>query len=110
MAQRIITQLIDDVDGQEAAETVSFSLDGIAYEIDLSETHAEALRNALAPFMENGRKVSTKSARARSGGSPRATGKPAAKEVRTWAIENGYEVPERGRLPRQVMQAFEAEH
>ena len=41
--------LQDDIDGSEPAQTVNFALDGKTYEIDLSEQHAAALRDALAP-------------------------------------------------------------
>lgn len=40
MAQRVLTQLVDDIDGTELedgqGETVTFALDGSNYEIDLS--------------------------------------------------------------------------
>ena len=51
MAQITQVKLVDDLDGGEAAESVAFSLDGKAYEIDLSEKHAAALRDAFAPFI-----------------------------------------------------------
>ena len=44
MAQRVEVTLIDDIDQSKAAETVTFALDGISYEIDLSDKHAEAAR------------------------------------------------------------------
>ena len=57
MAQRVQVLLIDDLDGSEGAETVSFSLDGVSYEIDLSEKNATKLRNDFATWVGNGRKV-----------------------------------------------------
>ena len=53
MAQITEVKLLDDLDGGEAAESVSFSLDGKSYEIDLSEKHAAALRDAFAPFVSS---------------------------------------------------------
>jgi hypothetical protein len=55
MAQTIVVRLIDDIDGGEADETVSFALDGRSYEIELSKKNASVLRKLLEPYMENGR-------------------------------------------------------
>lgn len=94
-------------------ETVLFSLDGVAYEIDLSEDHASELRDALTRFIAGGRAVS--SARAASGqaGSRRPrrrSGQEDYGQVRAWAKENGYQVSERGRVPATVLEAFRAAH
>ena len=51
MAKRVVEILTDDLDGGEATETVSFALDGKAYEIDLGEENAAKLRGALEPFV-----------------------------------------------------------
>ena len=40
MAKRVQVVLEDDVDGSPADETVSFGLDGVSYEIDLSAANA----------------------------------------------------------------------
>jgi hypothetical protein len=58
MAQTVVVQLTDDIDGGEADETISFSLSGRTYEIDLSMKNAERLRDAFAPFIEKARKTS----------------------------------------------------
>jgi hypothetical protein len=55
VAQTIVIQLIDDLDGSHADETVTFSVDGKAYEIELSKKNALALRKALAPYIEKAR-------------------------------------------------------
>jgi hypothetical protein len=57
MAQTVIVQLTDDIDGGEADETISFSLNGKSYEIDLSTKNAERLRETFAPFIEKARKA-----------------------------------------------------
>src|SRR4051794_30250922 len=57
MAQITEVRLLDDLDGGEAAESVAFSLDGKSYEIDLSEKHAAALRDAFAPFVSSARRA-----------------------------------------------------
>ena len=35
---------------------------------------------------------------------------PSAREIRDWARSNGYKVPDRGRIPADVREAFEAAH
>ncbi len=57
MSQKVVVELIDDLDGGKAEETVTFGLDGRAYNIDLSGKNARALRKALAPFVGSARKV-----------------------------------------------------
>ena len=44
MAQKTQIILVDDIDGSEATQTVTFALDGVNYEIDLNDDHAAALR------------------------------------------------------------------
>ena len=67
MAQRVVVTLSDDIDGGQAEETVSFGLDGKAYEIDLNAANAKKLRGLLEPYVEAGRK------RSRSGKAYRRT-------------------------------------
>ena len=42
MAQKVQVVLIDDIDGGSADETMSFAVDGVSYEIDLSTANAGA--------------------------------------------------------------------
>lgn len=109
MAQRTLIQLLDDIDGTEAAETVSFGLDGTAYEIDLNEKNAAALRKALSKFVPNARKVSKNRPQAAGRKSSQASKNP-PKLVREWAKSNGYTVPDRGRIPEDVQAAYDAAH
>ena len=107
MAQKVHITLEDDLDGGEATETVSFGLDGRTYEIDLNDKNAQALRDSLARYVAAGR---------RSGGSRATAAKrrtqvgPSAREIRDWARSNGQKVPDRGRIPADVREAFEASH
>src|SRR3954447_24448692 len=97
MAQKVNIILVDDIDGSEATETVSFGLDGTTYEIDLNDQNAATLRDALAGYIGHGRKVGAASRRGRR--SPAAaTSGPSAREIRDWARSNGYDVPDRGRV------------
>jgi hypothetical protein len=107
MAQRTIVQLEDDLDGGSADETVIFGLDGHAYEIDLSAPNAERLREQLAKYIPTARRVSNRPGRGRSrtNGHAKADGE-LTRAMRAWAVENGYEVGRRGRIPAEVKQVF----
>ncbi|MFE7778272.1 Lsr2 family protein [Streptomyces sp. NPDC057445] len=105
MAQRVVVTLSDDIDGGEAAETVTFGLDGKSYEIDLNPANAKKLRKALAPYMAAGRKASKHSAKARSEYRHTAL-EPDPAAVRAWAQSNKMDVPARGRIPKRVYEAF----
>lgn len=111
MAQKVQVILVDDLDGGEAEESVSFSLDGVSYEIDLSAENAEALREAIAPWVGHARKVGGRGrARATNGARGRASAKTDLGDVRAWARENGYQVSDRGRVSAEVMSAYEGAH
>ncbi|WP_340539737.1 histone-like nucleoid-structuring protein Lsr2 [Nocardioides sp. GXZ039] len=106
MAQKVNITLVDDIDGSDATETIRFGLDGANYEIDLNDKNATKLRNALANYVGNARKVAgTRRASRRS--TPAAGGASPA-EIRDWARSNGMDVPERGRIPAAVREAFDA--
>jgi hypothetical protein len=104
MAQKVQVVLVDDVDGGEAVETVSFSLDGVGYEIDLSASNAAALRDAFVPWVSAGRRVSGR----RSAGRGRGRGHSDASTIREWAKANGYAVSERGRVSAEIREAYAA--
>jgi hypothetical protein len=133
MAQKTVVSFIDDLDGESEAEgTVPFSLDGVDYEIDLSEENAEDLREIFAPYIAAARRTGGRRAsgggRSRSGSSSSsasssspgsssssgsgsglaARGRQALKEIRAWAKENGWAVSDRGRLPNNVVQAYDS--
>jgi hypothetical protein len=106
MAQKVNIILVDDLDGSDATETVSFGLDGTSYEIDLSDKNAAQLRDALSGYVGHARKVT--SSRKRKASS--TTTGPSARELRDWARSNGFEVSDRGRVPAEVREAFDAAH
>lgn len=106
MAQKVNIILVDDLDGSDATETVSFGLDGTNYEIDLNEAHAGELRSALAGYVGHARKVAGGRGRKKSA----AAGGPSAAEYREWGRSNGFEVSDRGRVPSEVREAFDAAH
>lgn len=110
MAQKIHIVLEDDLDGTEATQTVSFALDGTSYEIDLNDAHAEELRQALAVYVGHGRKVGGGARRAGGARKSAPAGGATPGEIRSWASDNGFEVPERGRISAEVRAAYEAAH
>ncbi|WP_395693317.1 Lsr2 family protein [Nocardioides sp.] len=110
MAQKVNIVLVDDIDGSEATETVSFGLDGTTYEIDLNDANAAALREALATYVGHGRKVGAAPRRGRRAAAAAPAGGPTAKEIRDWARANGHDVPDRGRVSAEVREAYDAAH
>ncbi len=107
MAQQVLVQLVDDLDGTSADDvsTVQFGLDGVEYEIDLSGSNAEQLRKELADFVGSARRTGGRLRRgAPSGGRSANSGE--AGLIRGWALENGYELSARGRIPSQVVEAY----
>jgi Lsr2 len=111
MAQKVQVVLIDDIDGGDADETVSYALDGVSYEIDVNAENAEALRESLAGWIGHSRRVGGRASRARAT-SRRAvpSSKPDLADVRNWARANGHQVSDRGRISADVMGAYEAAH
>ncbi|HZJ04434.1 MAG TPA: Lsr2 family protein [Nocardioidaceae bacterium] len=106
MAQRVNVILVDDIDGSDAEENVRFAIDGVSYEIDLTSEHASELRSALARFVGHARRLDarrTKTQRATASG-------VSAADIRRWARENGWDVPDRGRVSAEVRQAYAAAH
>jgi hypothetical protein len=110
MAQKVNIVLVDDLDGSEATESVSFGLDGTSYEIDLNDKNAAQLRDALAPYVGHARKVGAAARRNGRRSAAAASDGPSAREIRDWARSNGYEVPDRGRVSAEVRSAFDAAH
>ncbi|MDD7969310.1 histone-like nucleoid-structuring protein Lsr2 [Actinomycetospora lemnae] len=126
MAQRTVVTLLDDLDQSPANETVEFGLDGVSYEIDLSQDHARALREGLGEFVEHARRTGGRrrtSAAGRSGprfesrrhqhdGAGGRTGvdREQNQAIRQWARTQGMTVNERGRIPREITEAYHRAH
>ena len=111
MAKKTTVTLVDDLDGSEAEEQLSFAVDGRSYEIDLSAANGARLRDALAPYISVAR---------RAGGRRASTGTTAAvrpstdreqnQAIREWAVEQGMKISERGRIPSNVLDAYRENH
>lgn len=107
--RKTIVTLVDDLDGTDASETVQFGLEGVAYEIDLSQSNADSLRQALGPWLGKARRAGGAS----RGHRPRRTtvlpavGPSRSALIRAWAATNGHQDPARGRIPAAVAAAYD---
>jgi Lsr2 len=103
MSTKVLRTLQDDIDGSDATQTVRFALDGVEYEIDVSDRNANRLRNSLSEFIAHGRRVG-----GRHGRKSASSGEVDTKAVRKWAEANSIEVSARGRIPTEVVQRYKA--
>jgi hypothetical protein len=110
MAQKHIVQLIDDIDGGTAAETVTFGLDGTNYEIDLSAKNAAKLRDVLALYVGGARRAGRAGGPGRRGGRPARGDREQTQAIREWARKNGHKIGEKGRIPASVLDAYHAKN
>ncbi|MDR3662801.1 MAG: Lsr2 family protein [Mycobacterium sp.] len=133
VAERVVVQLVDDINGAEitedSGERIHFSVRGTDYLIDLSSTNVAKFEKALAPYLDAATKVGggrTRTAkdgaprrRSAKGGAPRGRAAKASAEVsskeqlaaiREWAQKQGYQVAARGRIKTEVIEAFNAAH
>ncbi|MBV7708073.1 Lsr2 family protein [Nocardia nova] len=112
MAKKVIVELVDDYDGKSKAdETVRFGIDGVEYEIDLSLKNAGKLRAVFEPWTEPARRVG----RIPRGKNKTTETRPTADRrqtatIRDWARENGYEVSKRGRIHKDIIDAYNKAH
>src|SRR5262245_14716421 len=109
MAQKVLIEMLDDIDGSVASQTVQFGLDGVAYEIDLSDGNAAARRDEPAGYIAAGRRVGGRKTRivAERPAVVTAADRERSKAIRAWAAENGYAVSDRGRLASEIVAAYE---
>ncbi|MCE1179739.1 MAG: Lsr2 family protein [Micrococcales bacterium] len=108
MAQRVQVMLVDDIDGSDAEETVTFGLDGVTYEIDLNVANAARLRDDLATWVGHARRSGGRRAAAKA--PSRAQSRGELTKIREWARKNGHQVSDRGRISAEVKAAYEKAH
>ncbi|HUB37538.1 MAG TPA: Lsr2 family protein [Streptosporangiaceae bacterium] len=110
MVQKTVVTVVCDLphDGEiEGNETVSFSVDSSAYEIDVCSAHAKELHDIFSGYIEHARRVSVGARRRKARTGP---GRERSSEIRQWARERGEKVSERGRIPASIIQEYEATH
>jgi hypothetical protein len=108
MARKVQVLLEDDIDGGVAVETVTFSVDGKTYEIDLNDKNAKALRASLAPWIAAGRRAGARLPEARTRSAAKRSQDTV--DIRRWASENGIPVSSRGRISADLRSRYEAAH
>jgi hypothetical protein len=108
MAQRVEYKLVDDMDGTTAVETVSFSLDGVSYEIDLTAANAKKLRNDFASWVGHARRAGGRKSSRKAGAAGARRSDLGA--VRQWARKNGHQVSDRGRISAGILAAYDKAH
>lgn len=99
MATRTI--LVDDMDGGDADVTIAFVINGDSYSIDLSHKNAEKFHKAIEPFVQAAKPHDRMSV---------VQGEVVAVQqrqaIRDWAKKAGYDIAERGRIPQDIVDAF----
>ena len=98
-----VVEVVDDLDGSPADQTVRFAFNGASYEIDLNRAHFEEFAEAIQPYIKAGRKVGSTRRRGNAGN---PTQRLENAKSRAWAKENGHNVSERGRIPAEVVEEY----
>ena len=111
MAQKTVVELVDDLDGGEADETVNFALDGVDFTIDLSAENASRLRETLAEYVGHARRSGgRKQSKGISAATRQGNGRPDTQAIREWARSQGETVAERGRISHDLVVRFQDAH
>jgi hypothetical protein len=109
VAQKTVVELVDDLDGGEADETVTFAIDGVDFMIDLSTENASRLRDTLAEYVGHARRTGGRKGRSQAV-SNGTNGKPDTQAIREWARSQGEAVAERGRISHDLLVRFQEAH
>jgi len=112
MAQQVV--VVDDITGEAGASTRRLRLDGVEYDIDLTDETFAGLQEVLRPYLEKARVVPM-SKRGKAAGAGEGRGTPvrqkqelpaASSTIRAWAAANGIDCPKRGRIPATVVERY----
>jgi hypothetical protein len=110
MARKETVVTLDDLSGASGAKLKKFGLDGVSYEIDLTDDNARQLDEALAEYVSAARKAidtpATRSAARKADAAELAANREKNRQIKQWARENGYSVSDRGRIPVNVLAAW----
>jgi hypothetical protein len=108
MAKKVDTYLVDDLDGSRPAETVIFGINGTEYEIDLAEHNAREFFDKLDCYIKAGRPLERRRGRGGPRGRRSHQRHQKLQAARVWLRERGHEISDRGRIPRRLLDEFEA--
>lgn len=109
MAQRVITQLVDDITGEEinaGGKTIRFSVDGGDWQIDLNEKNAKKFYETMKFYQDHATHLGGRGKRTRV--ASKASNKEELAAIRRWARDAGYEVSDRGRIKQEIVDAYHA--
>jgi hypothetical protein len=110
MAQRVIHELVDDLTGDRADETVTFGIDGKWYEMDLSSNNAGVLRDIFGDYVQVARKVPASGRPSRTASAAPRANREQMRAIREWAKSQGLQVSDRGRISQEIQDKFNAAH
>ena len=112
MGTRTQITKFDDIDGSTGdVRTIPIAVDGQQVEVDLSSANVQKLMAALEPYLSAGRSVgrgSSSSRRQRASGPAAARKSSDTQAIREWAQANGLQVNARGRIKKEIVDAFRA--
>ncbi|MFC4498452.1 MULTISPECIES: histone-like nucleoid-structuring protein Lsr2 [Streptomyces] len=112
MAQTVRVRLVDDLDGSEAQEKVSFTFDGKPREIELSHENAAKFRQLMQPYMEASRPAKADNIATKGAPAPVLTQAQQREEggaIRAWCEKHHLPVNKLGRIPAMTRKAWEQE-
>ena len=108
MARVTITQYICDLTGQPVEEdehvTIEFTVNDTAYVMDTDKDGAATFDKAMKPYTDAARAVKAPRRPRKSGGAERT------RKIRAWALSQGIEVADRGRVPAAIIEQYENAH
>jgi hypothetical protein len=107
LAQKTIIELIDDLDGSLATESVNFGLDGVEYTIDLSPSNAGALRATFEPYRARSQR---QGGRKQRNSDVQVNSKEQNQAIRAWARKRGERISDRGRISADLVARFHKAH
>lgn len=105
MARITVVEVVDDLSGKVLTdpETIRFGIDGSEYQLETSQESAEELRSLLGEYAKVSRKRTTRRSDAARAATPVA-------DIRAWAVQNGWDISERGRVPKVIVDAYNEAH
>ena len=111
MAQKVVVELIDDLDGTPIpagkGESIDFGVDGVGYRIDLGPKNAKAFRKSFDTYLTHATRTGGRRQRRTHTPTDRPRRDPAqTRAIREWALANGYEISARGRIPTDIEHAY----
>lgn len=111
----LVCDLCLDGDEEEATETVAIKLNGYGSKLDVCDDHKKEIEEALLGIMEHGAETGEKPGAKKKATTPKAKAQPQidteqAKHIREWARKNGYTVSNNGRIPADILDAYNEAH